>query len=172
LNIISLGVGEISESDLQLAAASKATVIGFHTSIEAHAEPMVKELGVSVRLHDIIYHAQDDVKALMKAQLDKIPEEKEKGKAEVRALFKSSQLGIIAGCQVIDGIVTRNCMIRVIRAGNVLWSGPIASLKRFKDDVKEASKGTECGILLQGFSTVEVGDTLEAYEIIYLEQEL
>lgn len=172
INILSFGIGEISESDLQLASVSKAMILGFHTGIESHAEPMVKELGVTVKLHSIIYHAQDEVKALMKGLLDKIPEEREKGKAEVRALFKSSQLGVIAGCQVIDGTITRSSSVRVIREGKVIWSGPIASLKRFKEDVKEVSKGTECGIVLQGFSAYQALDIFEAFEVVYLEQDL
>ncbi len=172
LNIISLAVGEITESDVQLATASNATILGFHTSIEAHAEPMVKGLGVSVRLHDIIYHAQDDVRVLMRKTLDKIAEEQERGKAEIRAIFKSSQLGLIAGCTVLEGSLTRNCSVRVRRGKDVLWSGPVDSLKRFKDDVKEVTKGTECGIVLRGFSAYQEGDVLEAFEIVYHEQEL
>ena len=172
LDIISTEVGEVSESDVQLAATSKAIIIGFHTGVEAHAEPMVKELGVSVRLHDIIYHAQDDVRDLMRATLDRVAEEQERGKAEVRALFKSSQLGIIAGCIVADGTINRNCSVRVRRGADVLWSGPIASLKRFKDDTREVSKGAECGIVLQGFSAFQEGDVLEGFEVVYHEQEL
>lgn len=172
LSIISAGVGEISESDVQLAATSNGTIIGFHTGIEAHAEPMVKELGVSVRLHDIIYHAQDDVRELMRATLDRVAEEQERGRAEVKALFKSSQLGIIAGCMVLDGTINRNCSIRVRRGGELLWSGPVSSLKRFKDDVREVTKGTECGIVLQGFSAFQEGDLLEGFEVVYHEQEL
>ena len=157
---------------MQLASTSNATIIGFHTGIEAHAEPMVKGLGVRVRLHDIIYHAQDDVKEMMRLTLDKIAEEQERGTAEVRAIFKSSQLGLIAGCIVLDGSLTRNCNVRVRRGSEVLWTGPIVSLKRFKDDVKEVSKGTECGVVLQGFSAFQEADVLEAYEIVYHEQEL
>jgi translation initiation factor IF-2 len=172
VNVISYGVGEISESDVELAATSKATILGFHTTIEAHAEPMVKNYSVPVRLHSIIYHAQDDIRALMKGLLDKVAEEQSRGKAEVKTLFKSSQLGTIAGCIVIDGVISRNCNARLIRDGQTLWQGPIASLKRFKDDVKEVTKGTECGIVLQGFSTCVPGDILEAYEIVYHEQDL
>ncbi len=172
INVVSMGVGEISESDVQLASASKSIIIGFHTQVESHAEPMMKEMGVEFRLHNIIYHAQDDVRELMKGLLDKIAQETDKGKAEVKATFKSSQLGIIAGCQVADGSITRNCNVRVVRGGNVIWKGSISSLKRFKDDVREVTKGTECGIVLQGFSDFNVGDMLEAYEITYLEQEL
>lgn len=172
LNIISSGVGEVSESDIQLASASKATIFGFHTGIEAHAEPMVKELGVSVRLHDIIYHAQDDVRELMRSTLDKIAEEQGRGKAEVKAVFKSSQLGFIAGCIVLDGSIIRNGNVRVKRGDEVLWSGPIVSLKRFKEDTKEVTKGTECGVVLQGFTGYQEGDILECYEIVYHEQDL
>ncbi len=172
LNIVTMGVGEISESDVQLANASKSTIIGFHTQIESHAEPMLKELGVQYRLHDIIYHAQDDVRDMMKALLDKIAEEHDKGSAEVRAVFKSSHLGMIAGCQVIDGSITRNCFMRLIRNGSILWKGSIGSLKRFKDDVKEVPKGAECGILLNGFYEYQVGDIMQAYEITYLAQDL
>jgi len=170
--VISMGVGEISESDVQLAAASKATIIGFHTSIEAHAEPMVKAMGVKVCMHDIIYHAQDDVKEMMRSLLDKIAEEQERGQAEVRAIFKSSQLGTIAGCIVTDGTISRNSSIRVRRDGELLWSGAVLSLKRFKDDVKEVSKGIECGIVLQGFSDFQEGDQIEAFDVTYREQEL
>jgi translation initiation factor IF-2 len=172
LNIIFAGVGEVTESDVQLAAASKAVIIGFHTAIESHAETLVKQFGVQVRLHDIIYHAIDDVKALMVTLLDKIPIETDRGKTEVKALFKSSQLGMIAGCQVIEGVVQRNHMIRVRRKDDIIWKGPLASLKRVKEDVKEVQKGLECGILLNGFSALEVGDILESYEISYMTQEL
>jgi translation initiation factor IF-2 len=165
-------VGQISESDVQLAAASKAIILGFHTPIESHVESTVKELGVRVLLHDIIYHAVDDVRALMLALLDKITQEKDVGKAEVKAVFKSSQLGLIAGCQVLDGTISRSNQIRVMREGKQIWKGAIASLKRHKDDVREVTKGAECGILLQGFTDILQGDILEAFEVIYLSQEL
>lgn len=172
LNIIFSGVGEISESDVQLASASKAVIIGFHTAIEGHADQLVKELGVTVRLHDIIYHAIDDAKLLMKNTLDKIPQENEKGKALVKATFKSSHHGIIAGCQVSEGVITRNCSIRVRRGKDVIWKGGISSLKRVKEDVKEVQKGLECGIVFTNFNDVMEGDVLEAFEITYLTQEL
>lgn len=171
-NILSAGVGMISESDVQLALASKAIIIGFHTQMESHVESEIKELGVTVRMHDIIYHAIDDVRAMMLSMLDKIVQEKDVGKAEVKATFKSSQLGIIAGCQVLDGTITRNIQMRVMRDGKQIHKGPVASLKRNKDDVREVTKGAECGILLQGFSDYQVGDILEGFEIIYLTQEL
>jgi translation initiation factor IF-2 len=172
LNIIFAGVGEITESDVQLAAASKAVILGFHTAIESHAEAIIKQLSVQVRLHDIIYHAIDDVKKIMVALLDKIAIETDKGKAEVKATFKSSHLGNIAGCQVIEGVIIRNNQVRVRRKQEIIWKGSIASLKKIKEDVREIQKGFECGILLNGFSSFEVGDVLEAFEVTYITQEL
>lgn len=172
LDIVFTGVGEISESDVQLAAASKAVIIGFHTQIESHAEPLIKQLGIQVRLHNIIYHAIDDVKAVMTGLLDKIAQETEKGKALVKATFKSSQAGVIAGCQVIEGTIHRSYHIRVRRGDEIVWKGTMASLKRVKEDVREVQKGLECGILLNNFSDIHQDDILEAYEVTYISQEL
>lgn len=172
LNIISAAVGEISESDAQLAATSKSVILGFHTAIESHTEPLLKELGITYRLHDIIYHAVDDVKLLMKNLLDKIAIETERGKTLVKALFKSSHAGIIAGCQVIEGVIQRNHHVRVKRNDEVIWKGTISSLKRVKEDVKEVQKGMECGVLLNNFSALQENDIIESYEISYITQEL
>lgn len=172
INVISAGVGEISESDIQLGATSKGVVIGFHTGIEAHAEPLIKQLNVQVRLHDIIYHAIDDVKVIMTAMLDKIAKEVERGKAEVKALFKSSQVGMIAGCQVIEGTIQRNHHVRIVRNNEVIGQTQISSLKRVKEDVREVAKGLECGIALAKFSDLQVGDILVTFEISYIAQEL
>lgn len=171
-NIIFSGVGEVSESDIQLAVTSKAVIIGFHTQIESHAENLQKQFGVQIRMHDIIYHAIDDVKAMMKALLDKIPQETEKGKAEIKATFKSSHHGVIAGCQVIEGSIIRNNPVRLRRGKEVVWKGQIASLKRVKEDVREVTKGLECGILLTNYNDSLPGDIIESYEITYLTQEL
>ena len=172
LNIVFAGVGEITESDVQLAAASKAVIIGFHTQIESHAESLIKQLGVQIRLHDIIYHAIDEAKDLMSGLLDKIAIETEKGKVLVKATFKSSHTGIIAGCQVIEGSIHRNSHIRLKRGLETVWKGSISSLKRVKEDVKEVQKGLECGIILNNFTDIREGDILEAYEITYISQEL
>lgn len=172
INVISSAVGEISESDIQLAYASKGTLIGFHTQVESHAESLIKQLKVKVRLHDIIYHAVDDVKELMVGLLDKIAQEHDSGEAAVKAIFKSSHLGNIAGCQVSDGIIRRNSHIRVVRNKEVIWKGAVASLKRVKEDVREVSKDQECGILLQGFSDCKEGDVLQAYDVTYYTPEL
>lgn len=172
IEIVHESVGEISESDIELAAAAKATIIGFHTAVESHAESLIKLKKVTVRMHNIIYHAVDDVRSLMTELLDKIPEERDTGAALVKATFKSSQLGTIAGCQVTEGTIVRNNHMRVIRNKEVIWTGKIASLKRVKEDVKEVQKGFECGILLDGFSDFKEGDILQAFEIHYLKQEL
>lgn len=170
--IINEDIGEISESDVELAAASKAVILGFHTKIESNAENLAKQKGVTIRLHDIIYHAVDDVRSLMTDLLDKLEEEKLQGEAEVRATFKASQLGVIAGCQVTSGTIHRNHWVKVIRGGEMIWKGKIASLKRVKEDVKEVQKGVECGILLENFNEIQVGDTIQAFETIYLAQTL
>lgn len=172
LNIISLEVGQISESDVNLAGASGAVILGFHTKVESHAEGLIKAKKVVVKLHNIIYHAVDDIKELMRLKLDKIAQENDMGTAEVRAVFKSSHLGRIAGCIVTDGMIKRNQHMRVKRGGSQIWKGTIASLKKVKEDVREVTKGMECGILLNGFNDFQEGDILQSYEISYLEQEL
>ncbi|SFW01130.1 translation initiation factor IF-2 [Chlamydia abortus] len=170
--ILSSSVGEISESDIRLAAASKAVIIGFHTGIESHAESLIKNLGVKVHLFNIIYHAVDAVKEMMTALLDPIAEERNLGSAEIKETFKSSQLGTIYGCLVSEGVMTRNQKVRVVRNNEVLWKGNLSSLKRIKEDVKEVKKGLECGILLEGYQNAQVGDILQCYEVIYHPQKL
>ncbi|EPP35648.1 translation initiation factor IF-2 [Chlamydia ibidis] len=170
--VLSSGVGEISESDIRLAAASKAVVIGFHTGIESHAESLIKNLGVKVELFNIIYHAVDAIKEMMTSLLDPIAEERNLGSAEIKETFKSSQLGVIYGCLVIEGSMTRNQKVRVIRNKEVVWKGNLSSLKRIKEDVREVKKGLECGILLEGYHQGQVGDILQCYEVIYHPQKL
>lgn len=172
VHIVSENVGQISESDIELAVTSHAIIIGFHTQVESHAASMIQEKKVTIKLHDLIYHAVDDVKAIMVNLLDKIPQETDMGSALVKAVFKSSQLGMIAGCIVTDGVIRRNHHIRVVRNKNVIWKGTIASLKKVKEDVREVTKGFECGILVHNFSDVKEGDIIQSYEITYLEQEL
>ncbi len=171
VNIISSSVGEVTESDAQLANASKAVIIGFHSKIESHAEKIIKQYGVQVSLFDVIYHAIDATKEMMANTLDKLAQEVEKGKAEVRAIFKSSHHGVIAGCYVLEGPIVRNQSLRIIRQGKEVWKGPISSLRRVKEDVKEIQKGFECGILLST-NDIKEGDILETYETIYIKQQL
>ena len=172
IEIVSADVGEISESDIELAAASKATIVGFHTSIESRADTLIKHKKVPVYTQDVIYHLIDEVKNRMRLLLDKIEQETDTGEALVKTVFKSSHLGAIAGCQVTDGNIKRQHHVRQIRDKNVIWKGKIASLKRMKEDVKEVLKGFECGILLEGQQDIKEGDILQAYEITYLEQDL
>jgi len=172
LTIISEEVGQISESDVEAAATSEAILLGFHTQVEAHAEPLIKERKVKLLEHDVIYHAVDEVKGEMRALLDKLPQENEQGSAEVIAVFKSSHLGLIAGCLVSDGTIARNHKVRVRRGKELVFEGSIASIKRVQEDVNKVSKGVECGILLNGFNQCEVGDIIEAYDITYIAQDL
>ncbi|MES2274258.1 MAG: translation initiation factor IF-2 [Chlamydiota bacterium] len=172
LEIVNADVGEISESDIALAAASKATIVGFHTSIESHADDLIKQKNVAVYTQDVIYHLIDEVKNRMRTLLDKLEKETDTGAALVKAVFKSSQFGTIAGCQITEGAIKRQHLVRQIRNNEVIWKGKIASLKRLKEDIKEVQKGFECGILLEGQSDLKEGDIIQAYEITYLEQDL
>lgn len=172
IEFVGADVGEISESDVELASASKATIVGFHTRVESRAEDLIKQKEVSVYSHDVIYHLVDEVKERMRSLLDKLPQENGTGEAFVKAVFKSSQLGNIAGCQVSDGIIKRQSLIRQLRDDKEIWRGKVGTLKRGKDDAKEVSKGIECGIVLDGQSDVREGDRLQAFEVTYLEQDL
>jgi translation initiation factor IF-2 len=172
LEIVNAGVGEISESDIELSSASKATIVGFHTRIESHAEEMIKQRKIPVCTHDVIYHIIDEVKLKMKSLLDKIEQETETGEALVKAVFKSSQLGNIAGCQVTEGVAKRGSFARQLRGKEIVWKGKLASLKRVKEDVKEVQKGFECGIVLEGQNDVRENDIIQFYDITYLEQDL
>lgn len=172
IHFVAEGVGEISESDIELAAASNAVIIGFHTQVESHAENLIKRTKVVIKKRDIIYQIIDDVKELMLNLLDKVRQETEMGMALVKQVFKVSGQGVIAGCQVADGIIKRNHYAKVYREGHLVWEGKIGSLKRVKEDVKEVIKGLECGILLERFSDVMEGDQIKAYEVTFLQQEL
>jgi translation initiation factor IF-2 len=172
LEIVNADVGEISESDIELASASKATILGFHTSIESHADSLIKQRGITVYSQDVIYHLIDEVKNRMRTLLDKIEKETDMGSAFIKAIFKSSQFGNIAGCQVSEGSIKRQNPVRQLRDDKVIWKGKLASLKRVKEDVKEIQKGFECGIVLEGQNDIKEGDIIQSYEITYLEQDL
>ncbi len=172
LNFITTEVGQISESDIERAETANALILGFHTNVERHAENLIKKKKVTILLHDVIYHLVDEVKLKMLSLLDKIRQENEVGQALVLATFKSSQLGIIAGCKVEDGLIKRSNHAKLFRNGNMIWEGSISSLKRVQEDVKEVKKGLECGILLNGFKDVQAGDIIKAFEITYIEQGL
>jgi translation initiation factor IF-2 len=166
VQIIHAGVGGITESDINLALASKAVVIGFNTRADAAARKLAEHSGVDLRHYDIIYEAVDEVKAAINGML--APERKESviGTVEVRNVFRISKVGTVAGCMVTDGVVKRGSSVRVIRAGVVVHSGELDSLKRFKDDVKEVKAGFECGLSLKGFNDIQMGDQLEVFEVV------
>lgn len=163
LQVIHTGVGAINESDIMLAAASEAIIIGFNVRPEPNARKMAEQENVEVKLYRVIYEIIEDIKAAMTGMLDPKFEEVVLGRAEIRQTFKVSRLGTIAGCYVIDGKITRDSGIRVIRNGIVIHEGRIDSLKRFKDDVKEVVDGYECGIMLERFNDIKEGDILEAF---------
>ena len=160
------GVGAINESDVSLAVASNAIIIGFNVRIDAIAKETADHEGVDVRLYKVIYQAIDDVEAAMKGMLDPIFEEKVIGHAEVRQIFKASAVGNIAGSYVLDGVFTRGCKIRITREGEQIYEGALASLKRFKDDVKEVKAGFECGLVFEEFDSMQELDIVEAYEMV------
>ena len=166
VRIIHGGVGAITESDVMLASASNAIIIGFNVRPEPAAKAFADEEKVDVRLYRVIYNAIEDITAAMKGLLDPVFEEQVLGHAEVRQLFKASGVGTIAGSYVKDGKFIRNCQVRIIRDGIVVYEGDLESLKRFKDDVKEVAAGYECGLVFKKFNDVKEGDWIEAYTMV------
>ncbi len=160
------GVGAINESDVTLASASNAIIIGFNVKVDAVAKNTAETEGVDIRLYKVIYQAIDDVKAAMKGMLDPVFEEKIIGHAEVRQIFKASAIGNIAGSYVLDGMFQKNCKVRITRQGDQIFEGDLASLKRFKDDVKEVKAGFECGLVFDGFDGMQELDIVEAYIMV------
>ena len=160
------GVGAINESDVILASASNAIIIGFNVRPDATAKTTAEREGVDVRLYKVIYQAIEDVEAAMKGMLDPVFEEKVIGHAEVRQIFKASAVGNIAGSYVLDGVFQRDCSVRISREGEQIFEGKLASLKRFKDDVKEVKSGFECGLVFEGFDQMQELDIVEAYIMV------
>jgi translation initiation factor IF-2 len=164
VNVIHQGVGPITEGDIMLAATSNALVVGFNVRPNAEARALAEREGVDIRTYRVIYQLTEDIEQALVGMLSAVQTEEIIGEAEVRALFKVSRLGTIAGCMVTSGVVRRNSQVRVIRDGTVIYDTTIAQLKRFKEDAREVAEGFECGILLEGFNDVKEGDLLEAYE--------
>ena len=160
------GVGAINESDVSLASASNAIIIGFNVRPDATAKTIAEREGVDVRLYRVIYQAIEDVEAAMKGMLDPVFEEKVIGHAEVRQIFKASAVGNIAGSYILDGMFQRGCKVRISREGKQIFEGDLASLKRFKDDVKEVKAGYECGLVFEGFDQMQELDIVEAYIMV------
>ncbi|MFN7087489.1 MAG: translation initiation factor IF-2 [Burkholderiales bacterium] len=166
VNIVHAAVGGITESDINLALASKAVVIGFNVRADAMARKLAESNGVDIRYYNVIYDAVDEIKAALSGML--APEKKETvtGLVEVREIYRISKIGTVAGCMVLDGIVKRGSRVRVLRDNVVIHDGELDSLKRFKDDVREVKAGFECGLSLKNFNDLKVGDQIEAYEVI------
>jgi translation initiation factor IF-2 len=165
VQVVHAAVGGISESDVNLAIASKAVIIGFNTRADAGARKLAENNGIDIRYYNIIYDAVDEVKAAMAGML--APEQKEEiiGNAEIRQVFRISKVGAIAGCMVTSGNVRRNARVRVLRDHVVVFTGELESLKRFKDDVREVKEGFECGLNIKGYNDIAEGDQLEFFEI-------
>ena len=172
VNVIRAGAGGINESDVMLAAASDAVIIGFNVRPLLDAKRAGEREGVEIRTYSVIYKVTEDLRAAMEGML--VPEEVEQtlGQAEVLELFKASRIGTIAGCSVTDGKISRGGEVRLVRDGTVVWTGRIGSLRRFKDDVSEVDAGLECGVVLEGFQDVKVGDVLEVFETRQVEKTL
>ena len=172
INIIGKAVGQISESDVLLASASDAIIIGFQVRPSPGARKLAEAEQIDIRLYSIIYDAINEIKAAMEGMLAPEFEEKIVANVEIRETFKITKVGTIAGCMVLDGKITRNSKIRIVRDGVVIYTGELASLKRFKDDVKEVAKSYECGLNIQNFNNIEVGDIVEAYEQVEVKRKL
>ena len=163
IKIIHTGVGAITESDILLASASNAIIIGFNVRPERKGADLAEQEGVEIRLHSIIYELQDEIRKAMLGLLDPVFKENYLGKAEVLNIFRIPKVGTIAGCRVLDGVLRRDADIRLTRGGEQVFKGKIASLKRFKDDAKEVTSGMECGIGINNFNDIQVGDQIEAF---------
>ncbi len=165
VSIIQSGVGGITESDVNLAKAGNAIIIGFHVRPAGKAAALAEQEGVDIKLYDIIYQALDDVKLAMAGLLAPIKRDKFLGKAEVREVFNIPKIGAIAGCSVLDGTIKRSALARLIRDSVLVYSGKLGSLRRFKDDVREVQQGYECGMSIDGYNDIRVGDIIESYEV-------
>ncbi|MEE1884302.1 translation initiation factor IF-2 [Pedobacter flavus] len=172
INIISKGVGQISEGDVLLASASDAIIIGFQVRPSMGARKLAEAEQIDIRLYSIIYDAINEIKAAMEGMLAPEFQEKIVANVEIRETFKITKVGTIAGCMVLDGKINRNSKIRIVRDGVVVYTGELASLKRYKDDVKEVSAGYECGLNINNFNNIEVGDIVEAYEQVEVKRKL
>ena len=164
VNVIRSTVGTITESDIMLASASNAIIYGFNIRPTAAIRKKAEEEGVEIRLHNIIYKALEEIEGLMKGMLAPVYEEVVTGQAEVRQIYKASKVGTIAGCYVTDGVIKRDSSVRLIRDGIVVYTGKIGSLRRFENDVKEVTQGFECGLTIENFNDIKIGDVVEAFE--------
>ena len=172
VNIIHKAVGQVSDSDVLLASASNAIIIGFQVRPSASARKLAEQEEIQIKLYSIIYKAIEEMRDAMEGLLSAKIEENIVGSAEIRETFKISKVGTIAGCFVTEGKILRSSKVRVIREGVVVYTGTLGSLKRFKDDAKEVLKGFECGLNIDRFNDIKVGDVVEAYEEVEVKQKL
>ena len=172
VSVVHKGVGAITESDVALANSSKGFIIGFNVRALPHARDAAKRDGVDMKYYSIIYELIDDVKNLLSGLLKPDISEKITGNVEIREVFNISKIGNIAGCMVKDGLVSRNSKIRLLRDNVVVHTGTLASLKRFKDEVKEVKSGFECGLMVENYSDIKIGDIIETYEEVKTERKL
>lgn len=172
VNILHKAVGGISESDVMLASASDAIIVGFQVRPSASARRLAEDEGVELRMYSIIYNAIEEIKAAMEGLLEPTVEEKVLGNLEIKEVFKISRVGTVAGCMVTDGKIYRNAKVRIVREGIVVYTGELESLKRFKDDVKEVVNGQDCGLNIKDYNDIKVGDVIEAYEEVSIQRTL
>ncbi|HXD57140.1 MAG TPA: EF-Tu/IF-2/RF-3 family GTPase, partial [Thermoleophilaceae bacterium] len=172
VRVIHSGVGGIVASDIMLAAASQAIVVGFNVRPNAEAKALADREGVDIRTYRVIYQLTEDIQQALLGMLAPEQVEEVLGEAEVRQTFRASRVGTIAGCFVRDGVIRRGSRVRLVRGGTIIWDGRIGSLKRFQDDVREVEAGFECGIVLENYADVKEEDVLEAYETRQVEREL
>jgi translation initiation factor IF-2 len=165
LNVLHASVGAINETDVNLASASNAIILGFNVRPEVKAQSLAEKEGVDIRLYNIIYDAVDDIKKAMEGLLEPTLREKHLGRAEIRETFSVPKIGMVAGCYVLDGKMVRNAQVRLLRDNVVIYQGKMSSLRRFKEDVKDVASGYECGIGLENYNDLKVGDVIEAFEI-------
>ena len=171
VNVIRSQAGAITESDILLASASHAVIYGFNVRPNALVRKKAEEEGIEIRLHNIIYKALEEMENAMKGMLAPVYEEVVIGQAEVRQIYKVSKVGTIAGCMVTDGCLRKECGVRLIREGVVIYTGKLGSLKRFQNDAKEVTSGYECGLTIENFNDIKVDDVIEAYEDQQVEPE-
>jgi translation initiation factor IF-2 len=172
VNVVHKGVGQITESDIMLASASDAIIVGFQVRPLASVRRLAEQEEIDIRTYSIIYDAIDEIKSAMEGMLAPTVEEKVVANVEIREVFKITKVGTVAGCMVLDGKINRNTKVRVLRDGVVIYTGELASLKRFKEDVKEVATGYECGLNIQNFNDIKVGDLIEGYERIEVKAKL
>ena len=172
MNVIHKSVGQITESDIMLAAASEAIIVGFQVRPSVAARKLAENEKIDIRLYSIIYDAINELKDAIEGMLSPVIQEKIVANLEIREVFKISKVGSIAGCIVLDGRLGRNTKIRIIRDGLVVYTGELGSLRRFKDDVKEVAVGQDCGLNIKNFNDIKVGDIIEGYEQVEIKRTL